>query len=122
MDSEIKQMCQHKITTVMLGGLSVLVDPALGEFAQDLIGLLFFGERIIEKLQRLVQAQLAGRRLQRPVTGGLIMFDRLGGCEQTRVERWLALKFLRLNLSNRGGSTIGLRVRCSSTPRQCRGR
>src|SRR5690242_8697607 len=68
-----------------LSGFSV--DRADGQLRERIIGLLFLGERFVEKLDGVLMAELAGPSFQRAVPRNFIMFDRLRSCQQTGVER-----------------------------------
>ena len=66
--------------------LSVLVDLVFCKLREGLVGLLFLGERCLQQLHSLIQAELRGPRLQRTVAGDLIVLDGLGSCEETGVQ------------------------------------
>ena len=71
------------------GGFGVLINAAFRELRECLVGLLFLRERSVEKLDRLVKTQFGSPGFERAVAGDLIVLDRLGGCQQTGVERGL---------------------------------
>jgi len=72
----------------------VLVDLALRELGERFVGLLFLAERCLQKLHRLVQAELRRPGLQGPVAGDLVMLDRLCRSKKAGIERRRALEFL----------------------------
>ena len=67
--------------------LGVLIDLALRELRERFVGLLFLTERRLQKLHRLVQAELFGPGFECPIAGDLVMLDRLRRGEETCVQR-----------------------------------
>src|SRR5579872_2283971 len=63
------------------------VDRADGQFRERIIGFLFLGQRLVEKLDGVLVTELSGPCFQRAVTGNLVMLNSLGGGQQTGIER-----------------------------------
>ena len=65
----------------------MLVDLTLRELGERFVGLLFLAERRLQKLHRLVQAELCGPRFECPLAGDLVMLDRLRRREEACISR-----------------------------------
>src|ERR1700722_1211207 len=69
------------------------IDGRIGQFGQRVVGLLLFGERLVQELDRVLQVELCSPRLERAVTRNLIVLHGLRSGEQAGIERGLALVF-----------------------------
>src|SRR5262249_10898714 len=69
------------------------IGVGFGHLRQLLIGRLFLVQGLIEQGRRIVAAHLLGPRNERSVTRHLVVFDRLRGSNERRVEHGLVLDF-----------------------------
>src|SRR6201995_2624148 len=67
------------------------VDRRVSEFGQRVVGLLLLGQCLIQKLDGVLHAELAGPALQSAVAGYLVVLYGLGGSQQASVKRRLTL-------------------------------
>src|ERR1044072_1638046 len=76
----------------------MLVDFHLSQLAQRLIRILFLDQRGVQQFHSLIKAKLGRPSPERAVAGDFIVFDGLGGSEQTRVESGHALVLIHPSL------------------------
>ena len=72
-------------TRILLAGTA-----GLRELAEQLVGLLFFRQRLVEELGGVLHAQLQRERLEGAVAGDLVMLHRLRRGDQAGIERFAA--------------------------------
>ena len=75
----------------LFGGDGLLVGGRIGEGRQGFVGLGFFLKRRVEQLGGVGHPEHFGPALEGAVAGDLVVLDRLGGRDQTGVERRRAL-------------------------------
>src|SRR4051812_2663343 len=77
-----------------LSGRGRGIDRLLGEFRQQLVGVLFLDERLLEERRRVVHPELLRPSEERAVARDLVVLDGLRRGDQAGVERLSAFELL----------------------------
>src|SRR5215471_10707435 len=85
-----------------------LVDGGFRQLGQRFVGLLFLLQSLVEQARGLLQAEVPGPGLQRPVAGNLIVLDRLRRSDEAGIEGTGTPEFLHDLLAFLDDSVDGL--------------
>ncbi len=89
--AQARPIARGLLEQVVAGGL---VDAALRELGQHVVGVAFLVERLLEKPDRVIVAEGLGIAARGAIGGNLVVLDALGRGNQRRVERLAALRVI----------------------------